>query len=114
VAFEKTQQPVYFLLAIAAISGNLIVGYVKWITAAHNRLDDKPDHDPNQSNFKTILLILRRALEFRDTDVYLWVTIGLIFNLPELTLILMGVSQTIVAIISTIYRGMQMARPEKP
>jgi hypothetical protein len=29
-------------------------------------------------------------------------------------LILMGVSQTIVAIISTIYRGMQMARPEKP
>lgn len=114
VAFEKTQQPVYFLLAIAAISGNLIVGYVKWITAAHNRLDDKPDHDPNQSNFKTILLILRRALEFRDTDVYLWVTIGLIFNLPELTLILMGVSQTIVAIISTIYRGMQMARPGKP
>ncbi len=112
VAFQRDQQPLYFLLAITAISGNLIIGYVKWIAVAHGRLVESAPAGKNSGILRTGLIVLRKGIEFRDADIFLWCSLGLILNRPEIGLVIMGISQFVAAIISSFHRGWLMSRPE--
>jgi len=108
--FEKTDQPLYFLLAIAAIGGNLIIGYVKWIAAAHGKLPESAPGTGDTGGVHTALIVALKGVEFRDADIFLWCGLGLVLDHPEIGLVLMGGSQLIVAIISAFQRGWLMSR----
>jgi len=114
VAFQRNPQPLYFLLAIAAISGNLIIGYAKWIAAAHGKLVESTGASEDSGLLRAGLIVLRKGIEFRDADIFLWCSLGLILDHPEIGLVLMGISQFVVAIISSFHRGWLMSRPSPP
>lgn len=108
--FERTGHAWYFLFAIAAVGGNIMIGYVKWIVTAHNKFPQPGPEEPEPGRLKTALRVLFKIVHFRDPDIFLWVGLTLILNRPEIGLILMGSSQMIVAIAAAFHRGWLMSK----
>lgn len=110
VSFDRTGHAWYFILAIVAVGGNLIVGYVKWLVLAHGKMPPDGPPKPPPPFWKTALVVLSKIVQFRDPDIYFWVGLWLIIGRPEIALIMMGISQGIVSIVAAFHRGWLMSK----
>lgn len=113
VAFERTGSAWYFILAICALGCNMMTGYTKWLVVAHGHNPQPKAASMPATGIRLVGRVALKILEFREPDIFLWFGIALALNLPELGLIVMGISQPIAGIAATIYRGTLMARMPK-
>ena len=110
-AFQQTHRPVYMLLAMFALSGNMMTGYAKWVYASiSKRLGIK---EPVGTPYVSWWRILTRIVEFREPDIYLWLGIFLILGKPWLPLWVLGPAQLLKGVFSTAYFGWRIHKHVK-
>jgi len=108
--FTQTGHAWYFILALSALGCNMMTGYTKWLVTAHNKMPPAKLDDTEPGRARTALRVALKIFEFNEPDLFLWIGIGLLVNMPEIGLIVMGVTQPIAALGTVIKRGYFMSR----
>jgi phosphatidylglycerophosphate synthase len=103
VAFRNTHAPIYMLLALLALSGNMMTGYVKWVYASISR--DLGIKTPVGKPYVSWWRVLFRIVEFREPDIYFWISVFLILGRPWDVLWVLGPVMQLKGLASTIYFG---------
>tara|TARA_R110002073_G_scaffold332410_1_gene518251 strand:+ start:42918 stop:43691 length:774 start_codon:yes stop_codon:yes gene_type:complete len=119
LAVEQTGESYYMLLALVALSGLLTTGYAKWVVEAaalrHGVVltEPAPASPPKMSAGTYIGKTFLALFRFAEPDLYFWIAIGLICNELEILLWALMISQVIVGVGASVYRGVQADKIDK-
>lgn len=112
VCVLQTGELYYAHLATLTIFALLLSGYVKWVAIAEilergGTSEQAVTRVPKAVKWWHIAI---KLFEFTESDLHLWIAIGLAIAEPTWIMWLLAVTQTIMVIAAVIYRGAQLAR----
>lgn len=117
VVVEQTGEPYYLLFAMIGAGAQTTIGYAKWVAMSasyRHGVAEPAGAEPGPLRWwqyagRTVV----RLFYFAETDIVLWVTLGLVFDRLEWVLWLVVVTQPPSAIHAYYKRARQVARVDR-
>ena len=115
VCVRYTGDLYYVHLSTLTIFAILMSGYVKWVVVAE--ILEKGGSSAQATtrmaaDFKWWHLCVK-VFEFTEGDLHFWMALGLAIAKPTWLLWLLAVTQTVMVLVSIVYRGLQLHRTSR-